>query len=120
MVQGEARQLPQAIADLAGQVAEAADRIRQSVTETPVEQITELAFGVDVIFKLENLQQTGSFKLRGASNKILSLSAEEASRGHQQDSFSHVRAGSAGHNCRFQRQSRIGSGRGGTARRHFR
>jgi len=73
--------LPQAIADLAGQVAEAADRIRQSVSETPVEQITELAPGVDVIFKLENLQQTGSFKLRGASNKILSLSAKEASRG---------------------------------------
>ncbi|HEV8491418.1 MAG TPA: pyridoxal-5'-phosphate-dependent protein, partial [Candidatus Angelobacter sp.] len=68
MVQGEARQLPQAIADLAGQVAEAADRIRQSVTETSVEQITGLVpdAGVDLIFKLENLQQTGSFKLRGA------------------------------------------------------
>src|ERR1043166_8298990 len=82
MVQGEARQLPQAIADLAGQVVEAANRIRQSVTETPVEQITGLVpeAGVDVIFKLENLQQTGSFKLRGASNKILSLSAEQAAR----------------------------------------
>ena len=75
--------MPQAIADLAGQVAEAADRIRQSVTETSVEQITGLVpdAGVDVVFKLENLQQTGSFKLRGASNKILSLSAEQASRG---------------------------------------
>ena len=70
MIQGQARQLPQAIADLAGQVADAADRIRQSVAETPVEQITDLVpdAGVDVIFKLENLQQTGSFKLRGASN----------------------------------------------------
>jgi len=83
MAQGQARQLPQAIADLAGQVAEAADRIRQSVTETPVEQIAGLTpgAGVDVIFKLENLQQTGSFKLRGASNKILSLTSEQASRG---------------------------------------
>lgn len=83
MVLGEARQVPQAIADLAGQVAEAAERIGQSVTETPVEQIAGLApdAGVDVIFKLENLQQTGSFKLRGASNKILSLTAEQASRG---------------------------------------
>lgn len=83
MAQGQARQLPQAIADLAGQVAEAADRIRQSVTETPAEQIIGLVpdVGVDVIFKLENLQQTGSFKFRGASNKILSLSAEQASRG---------------------------------------
>jgi threonine dehydratase len=83
MAQGQARQLPQAIADLAGQVAKAADRIGQSVTETPVEQITGLVpdAGVDVIFKLENLQQTGSFKLRGASNKILSLSPEQAARG---------------------------------------
>jgi threonine dehydratase len=83
MVQGQARQVPQAIVDLAGQVTEAAEKIRQSVTETPVEQTTGLApaVGVDVIFKLENLQQTGSFKLRGASNKILSLSAEQASRG---------------------------------------
>jgi threonine dehydratase len=83
MVQGQARQLPQAITDLAGQVAEAADKIRHSVPETPVEQITGLApdAGVDVIFKLENLQQTGSFKLRGASNKILSLTSEQASRG---------------------------------------
>src|SRR5579859_8168436 len=83
MAQGQARQLPQAIANLAGQVAEAAGRIRQSVTETPVEQITGLVpdTGVDVIFKLENLQQTGSFKLRGASNKILSLSPEQTARG---------------------------------------
>ena len=83
MVQGQARQLPPAIADLARHVAEAADRIRQSVTETPVEQITGLLpdAGVDVIFKLENLQQTGSFKLRGASNKILSLSSEQAAQG---------------------------------------
>jgi threonine dehydratase len=83
MAQGQTRQLPQTIADLARQVAEAADRIRQSVTETPVEQIAGLmpGAGVDVIFKLENLQQTGSFKLRGASNKILSLTSEQASRG---------------------------------------
>lgn len=83
MVQGHARQFPQAIADLAGHVAEAADRIRRSVTETPVEPITGLVpdTAVDVIFKLENLQQTGSFKLRGASNKILSLSSEQAAEG---------------------------------------
>jgi threonine dehydratase len=83
MVHGYARQFPQAIADLPGKVAEAADRIRQSVTETPVEQITGLVpdAGVDVIFKLENLQQTGSFKLRGASNKILSLASEQAAQG---------------------------------------
>lgn len=83
MVQTHAPQLPQAIADLAGHVAEAADKIRQSVTETPVEQITGLVpnAGADVLFKLENMQQTGSFKLRGATNKILSLTSEQAAQG---------------------------------------
>ena len=37
--------------------------------------------GAEVFFKLENLQKTGSFKLRGASNKILSLSPEQAAQG---------------------------------------
>jgi threonine dehydratase len=83
MVQGHAQQLPLTIADLARQVAEAADRIRGAVTETPVEPIMNLApdAGADLFFKLENLQQTGSFKLRGASNKILSLSSDEAKQG---------------------------------------
>jgi threonine dehydratase len=64
-------------------VAEAAQRIRSFVTETPVEPAPDLlpAGGANLIFKLENLQQTGSFKLRGASNKILSLSPEQAARG---------------------------------------
>ena len=37
--------------------------------------------GADVYFKCENLQHTGSFKARGALNKILSLSAEERAKG---------------------------------------
>lgn len=51
--------------------------------ETPVELIPDLATeaGAELFFKLENLQQTGSFKLRGASNKILSLSPAEAALG---------------------------------------
>lgn len=39
------------------------------------------AAGPHVFFKLENLQLTGSFKVRGALNKLLSLSAEERARG---------------------------------------
>jgi threonine dehydratase len=72
-----------AIADLARQVTEAAVRIRSAVTETPVEQIVGLIPNPDIelFFKLENLQQTGSFKLRGASNKILSLSRAQAAKG---------------------------------------
>lgn len=64
-------------------VDEAARRIRPFVTETPVEAIPELLpmRGANLFFKLENLQQTGSFKLRGASNKILSLSPEQAAHG---------------------------------------
>lgn len=75
--------LPEAIADLAVQVKEAADRIRPVVGETPVEQIEDLAPNIEteVYFKLENLQKTGSFKLRGASNKIRSLSPKQAARG---------------------------------------
>lgn len=37
--------------------------------------------GNDVYLKLENLQQTGAFKVRGAINKMVSLSAEERAKG---------------------------------------
>ena len=37
--------------------------------------------GAKLFFKCENLQKTGSFKIRGATNAIFSLSPEEASRG---------------------------------------
>lgn len=75
--------VPNFIADLSAQVTEAGDRIRPVVVETPVEQIAGLVpnNGAEVFFKLENLQKTGSFKLRGASNKILSLSPGQAARG---------------------------------------
>lgn len=74
---------PDAVAKLAAQVVEAADRIRPVVVETPVEKIEgfALAESVELFFKLENLQSTGSFKLRGASKKILSLSPEQAAQG---------------------------------------
>jgi threonine dehydratase len=75
--------IPNALTKLAAQVIEAAERIRPVVVETPVEHIEGLALGIEaqVFFKLENLQSTGSFKLRGASNKIRSLSPAEAARG---------------------------------------
>src|SRR5438270_289098 len=75
--------VPDAVAKLAAQVTEAAERIRPVLVETPVEKIEGLAPNIksEVFFKLENLQKTGSFKLRGASNKILSLSPAEAAPG---------------------------------------
>jgi threonine dehydratase len=75
--------VPEAIAKLAVQVTEAAARIRPVVVETPVERIEGLVpnLGAELFFKLENLQKTGSFKLRGASNKILSLAPDQAAQG---------------------------------------
>jgi threonine dehydratase len=77
--------MPRALSSdhLAQMVEQAAQRIRPFVTETPIKAVPELLSGqnVNLVFKLENLQQTGSFKLRGASNKILSLSADDAARG---------------------------------------
>jgi threonine dehydratase len=83
MGQGHPAFLPQAIADLAQEVITAAARISSSITETPVEQIVDLLpnAGIELFFKLENRQQTGSFKLRGASNKILALSPDDAALG---------------------------------------
>ena len=68
---------------LAQMVEEAAGRIQPFVTQTPLEPATALgsANGTNLLFKLENLQQTGSFKLRGASNKILALSKRQAAQG---------------------------------------
>lgn len=37
--------------------------------------------GSEIFLKLENTQKTGSFKIRGASNKITSLTADEKKRG---------------------------------------
>lgn len=37
--------------------------------------------GAEVFFKLENIQKTGSFKLRGATNRLLTLSDEQRSLG---------------------------------------
>lgn len=62
---------------------EAHERIRPRIHRTPVltsTSLDELA-GAQLFFKCENLQKTGSFKIRGATNAIFSLSDEEARRG---------------------------------------
>src|SRR5262245_30647098 len=64
-------------------VRAAAQRIAGRVDRTPV--ISSAAFdeasGCRVFFKCENLQRAGSFKIRGALNKLLTLSAAERARG---------------------------------------
>jgi len=64
-------------------IEEAHERIRPRIHRTPVltsKSLDELAGGC-LFFKCENLQKTGSFKIRGATNAIFSLSEEEARRG---------------------------------------
>ncbi|HUS69872.1 MAG TPA: threonine/serine dehydratase [Anaerolineae bacterium] len=61
----------------------ARQNIGHLVRRTPLQHsfvLSERA-GSDVWLKLENLQRTGSFKVRGAVNRIASLSAEERARG---------------------------------------
>lgn len=60
-------------------IQEAKKCIQDSVRKTPVLKCPKLGTqtGCEVFFKLENLQQTGSFKLRGALNKIAHLTEEE-------------------------------------------
>jgi threonine dehydratase len=58
-------------------------RIAPRIHRTPVLRSATLdaMCGAELFFKCENLQKTGSFKIRGATNAIFSLSGEEASRG---------------------------------------
>lgn len=69
--------------DVAREVRLAADRIGPYVRETPLEFSPALSrdTGCQVFLKLENTQVTGSFKARGAFNKLLSLSDTERARG---------------------------------------
>ena len=66
--------------DLRQQIVKAEKRIRPYVRETPLEYSYPLnkISGCEVFLKLENLQVTGSFKARGALNKILSLRNSKA------------------------------------------
>jgi len=61
----------------------ARDRIRGFIHETPIIEAPELtaALGVPVHLKLENLQRTGSFKVRGAASRMAILSSAERSAG---------------------------------------
>ncbi len=57
--------------------------IASRVHRTPMMHSTELSrrLGVDLHLKLELFQKTGSFKVRGALNRMSALTAEERARG---------------------------------------
>jgi threonine dehydratase len=66
-----------------GAIRKAAEVIRGKVIRTPLVYSPTFSHlsGAEVYLKLENLQQTGSFKLRGASYKIHNLRSEIGSEG---------------------------------------
>lgn len=68
---------------LPAEIKSAEDRIRDHVRHTPIEDSKVLGDHADctVILKLENHQRTGSFKLRGAFNKMLLLDESARKRG---------------------------------------
>ena len=60
-------------------VREAQEALQGIARRTPLDPAPRL--GENIYIKAENLQLTGAFKLRGAYNKIRSLTPEEAKRG---------------------------------------
>lgn len=64
------------------EVKEAYERIKSYVRKTPLEESFYLGTeDQKVFFKLESFQRAKSFKIRGALNKMLTLSPEEIERG---------------------------------------
>jgi threonine dehydratase len=64
-------------------IVKARENLKSIIKETEVELSHSASekWGAPIYFKYENLQRTGSFKIRGAYNKILSLSEAEKKRG---------------------------------------
>ena len=60
-------------------IQEAQESLKGIARKTPLENANRL--GENIYIKSENLQLTGAFKIRGAYNKIRSLTPEEASHG---------------------------------------
>lgn len=62
---------------------EARDRVSSAIEITPMESSRYLAniLGSPVFLKCENLQRTGSYKIRGAYNRLSRLTDEEKARG---------------------------------------
>lgn len=74
---------PVSIAELRRRIRAAAERIAPYARETPLIPSETLSRELDmeVLLKLEMLQETGSFKFRGAMNKLLTVGKAERSNG---------------------------------------
>ena len=65
------------------QIISAREKMKGIIHQTPLDfsqTFTDMSHN-EVYLKLENLQKTGSFKVRGSINKLTSLSKEELSKG---------------------------------------
>ena len=64
-------------------IKDARETIKDIVKKTDILESTRLSnmTGANVFYKCENLQKTGSFKVRGACNKIANLTEDEKSNG---------------------------------------
>ena len=73
----------EAVRRVAAAAREAAERLAPHIVATPLKPYAALSAttGVEVYAKLENLQHTGSFKYRGALNRLLTLTVDERARG---------------------------------------
>jgi threonine dehydratase len=71
------------LSDWRRSVSQARERIGAFVIPTPLVPVPTLsrAWGREVYVKLENLQHTGSFKIRGAASRMTLLSARERALG---------------------------------------
>ncbi len=71
------------IKSTANAATEAAERIADHVQRTELYKSEAFSnkLAADIFFKLDNLQTTGSFKLRGATNRLMTLSADERAKG---------------------------------------
>ncbi|HUN56835.1 MAG TPA: threonine ammonia-lyase [Candidatus Binataceae bacterium] len=64
-------------------IDQARERLRGIIKPTPLMPSATLSrmLDADVLLKLENLQRTGSFKLRGAYNRVATITPDEAAHG---------------------------------------
>jgi threonine dehydratase len=63
------------------EIVEAKKRIADTITRTPLVKLEIDDSPAEIFLKLENLQPTGSFKIRGASNAIKSANPEDLKKG---------------------------------------
>src|ERR1700685_2963647 len=86
--------MPSIRSSMQEQIQAARDRLAGIVQPTPLirSETLDRVVGAHVLLKPENLQKTGSFKIRGAYNRLATLTGERRERGGVG-----ARAGEPGH-----------------------